>query len=198
METAATVTRFIASAASECPENVGPCGRVRGTLPPFAGCPMPSPKYPLKPLLEHRERQVDDATTELGRAVRERENADAVRARAEIERRGAEERAARVRSEEAERLARGELSVADLARGQAWEVGARAHIGQLTRVVELAEQKVEEARDGEAGARVDLARTMADRDVVAKDESRFVDRAKRRVLAAEEEAAEEAYRGGRR
>lgn len=158
---------------------------------------MPSPKYPLKPLLEHRGRQVDDATTELGHAVRARESADAARARAEIERRGAEERAARVRAEEAERLARGELSVADLARGQAWEVGARSEIGQLTRVVELAEQKVEEARDGEAGARVELARKMADRDVVVKDESRFVDRVKRHALAAEEEAAEEAG-GGRR
>ncbi|MDF2696321.1 MAG: hypothetical protein K0S65_4704 [Labilithrix sp.] len=103
---------------------------------------MPSPKYPLKPLLEHRERQVDDATTELGHAVRARESADAARGRAEIERREAEERA--------------------------------------------------------AGARVELARKMADRDVVAKDESRFVDRVKRHALAAEEEAAEEAFRGGRR
>jgi hypothetical protein len=159
---------------------------------------MPSPKYPLKPLLEHRERKVDDATAELGNAVRVREAADAARARAEISRREAEERAARVRAEEAERLARGELTAADLARGQAWELGARAEIGQLTRVVEAAEQKVEEARGEEAGARVDLAQTMADRDVVAKDEARFEDRLRKRVLAAEEEAAEEAFRGGRR
>ena len=163
-----------------------------------AGRPMPSPKYPLKPLLEHRERKVDDATAELGGAVRARETADAGRARAETERRAAEERAARVRAEEAERLARGELRAADSARGQAWEIGASAEIGQLTRAVEVAEQKVEQARGDEAEARVELARKMADCDVVVKDEARFADRLKNRALAAEEEAAEEAFRGGRR
>jgi hypothetical protein len=161
---------------------------------------MPSPKYPLKPLLEHRERKVDAATAELADAVRSREVADAARARAELERREAEERAAQLRAEEAERLARGELRAADLARAQAWEVSARSQIGQLTRAVELAEQKVEEARGEEAEARVDLARKMADRDVVAKDDARFEDRVKKRALSAEEEAAEEAFRGafGRR
>ena len=159
---------------------------------------MPSPKYPLKPLLEHRERKVDDATAELGGAVRAREDADAARARAEVQRREAEERAARVRAEEAERLDRGELSVADLARGQAWEVGARAQIGRLTAAVEVAEARVDEARSEEAEARVELARKMADRDVVAKDHARFEDRRKKQGLAAEEEAAEEAFRGGRK
>ncbi|MBX3203495.1 MAG: hypothetical protein KF764_00440 [Labilithrix sp.] len=159
---------------------------------------MPSPKYPLKPLLEHRERKVDDATAELGDAVRAREAADAARARAEATRRDAEERASHVRAEEAERLGRGELSVADLARGQAWEIGASAQIRRLTEAVEVAEQDVAEARDGEASARVDLARKMADRDVVVKDEARFVDGLRKRALAAEEEAAEEARRGGGR
>ena len=158
---------------------------------------MPSPKYPLKPLLEHRERKVDDATTELGDAVRAREAADLARVRAESERRDAEERAARVRGEEAERLSRGELRVEDLARGQAWEIAASSHIGQLARNVETAAQKVDAAREEETDARAALARTMADRDVVAKDEARFEERANQRVLAAEEEAAEEAFRGGR-
>ena len=159
---------------------------------------MPSPKYPLKPLLEHRTRKVDDATAELGNAVRGREAADAVRARAEIERRNAEERAARVRAEEADLLSRGELRAVDLARGQAWELGIRGEISQLTHAVEVAEQRADQARTEEAGARVELARKMADRDVVAKDEARFEDQRKRRALAGEEEAAEEAYRGGRK
>ncbi|MBX3218415.1 MAG: hypothetical protein KF850_40795 [Labilithrix sp.] len=153
---------------------------------------MPSPKYPLKPLLEHRERKVDDATAELGHAVRSRESADAARARAELERRAAEERALRVRAAEADRLARGELSVADLARGQAWELAASAELTQLTRTVERAEQSVEQARAAEAGARGELAQKMADRDVVTKDEARFLDRRRKRALSAEEEAAEEA------
>jgi hypothetical protein len=159
---------------------------------------MPSSKYPLKPLREHRERQVDDATAELGGAVRAREAADAVRARAENEQREANARAERVRAEEAGRLAGGAATVADLAREQAWEVGARAEIGKLGRAVESAVARLDDAQDHEAEARAHLARTMADRDVVAKDEARFDDRSKARALAAEEEAAEEAFRGGRR
>lgn len=158
---------------------------------------MPSPKYPLKPLLEQRERHVDDATAELGGAVRAREAADAARMRAERDRREADERAARIRQEEAERLARGELRAADLAHAQAWEVGARAELQELDRAVEVAQQTAERARGDEQNARFALAQKMADRDVVAKDKARFEDRVKRRVLAAEEEAAEEAFRGGR-
>ncbi len=158
---------------------------------------MPSPKYPLKPLLEQRQRTVDDATAELGGAIRAREAADAARMRAETNRQQAAERAKRVRDEEAERLARGELRAADLAHGQAWEIGAQAQMQQLERAVETAERSVERARDEEHLARTGLAQKMADRDVVAKDEGRFEDRLKKRALAAEEEAAEEVYRGGR-
>lgn len=160
--------------------------------------PMPSPKYPLKPLLEHRERQVDDATAELGNTVRTREAADVARARAEAVRREAEERAARIKTDERERLARGELRAADLARGEAWEVGVRTEIDRLTNAVEQAHAKLEEARDRETAARAALSARMADRDVVAKGEGRFEERLKKRALAAEEEAAEEAFRGGRR
>src|SRR5262249_49388799 len=132
--------------------------------------PMPSSKYPLKPLLEHRERQADDATAALGHAVKTREVAESARVRAERERRAAEARAVRVRAEGDGRLLRGELSVADLARGQAWEVGATAQIDQLARAVDAAEEKLEEARGGETEARLELARRIVDRDVIAKDE----------------------------
>src|SRR5262245_29059751 len=54
-------------------------GCVGGGGPHETWCnPMPRPpKYPLEPLLEHRERKVDDATAELGGAVRHREDAEA-------------------------------------------------------------------------------------------------------------------------
>lgn len=158
---------------------------------------MPSPKYPLRPLLEHRARKVDDATAELGAAVRAREAAEDARARAEAVRREEEERAARIEAEEVERLGRGELRAIDLARGQAWHVAAQARIGELAQAASAADRKASAAREGEAGARADLAQTMADRDVVAKDEARFRERANRRALLAEEEAAEEVY-GGKR
>ncbi len=159
---------------------------------------MPSPKYPLKPLLEHRERQVDDATAELGGAIRAREAADVARGRAEMERRDAEMRASRVRAEEAERLARGELRAGDLACASAWEIGAREESARLSHAVSLAGEKVDAARSREEGARSELGQRMADRDVVAKDAARFEERTKKRALAAEEEAGEEAFRGGSR
>jgi hypothetical protein len=159
---------------------------------------MPTPKYPLDPLLKHRNRRVDDAKASLGDAVRAREAAEAAVRRAEAARRQAEDRAARVRAEEQKRLARGELRAVDLARGDAWELAARAEIDRLASAVEEAEKNERRARDAEEDARAALARTMADRDVVRKDEARFQQRVAKAVLAAEEEAAEEAFRGGRR
>ncbi len=159
---------------------------------------MPSPKYPLKPLLEHRERNVDERTAELGDAIRAREEAERARDDARRAQEEAEARAARVKAEEAERLLRGELRAVDLARGEAWEYAARAEIHQLERSADVLDGKATEAQADEASARAHLAETMADRDVVRKDEARFEDRVKKRALAAEEEAAEEAFRGGKK
>lgn len=158
---------------------------------------MPSPKYPLQPLLDHRARKVDDATAQLGAAVRARESADEARARAEAAQREAEERAATERAAEIERLERGELRVLDLARGDAWEVGVRSQIDRLAHAVDAADENARAARQRETQARAELAQEMADRDVVVKDEARFRERVAKRALAAEEEAAEEAYRGRR-
>ena len=155
---------------------------------------MVSPKYPLQPLLEHRARGVDDATAELGASVQRREQAEVAHHRAEATRRSAEEAQAAVREDERTRLGRGELSVADLARGSAWELGAQAELGTLSRAVDMEETKASDLRDAEAESRGALARSMADRDVVVKDRARFDERAKKAALAAEEEAAEEARR----
>jgi hypothetical protein len=159
---------------------------------------MPTPKYPLKPVLEHRERAVDDRTAELGGAVGVREAADASKERASAARKSAESEAEAVRDAERSLLKEGTLSVADLARGHAWEIGAQSRIASLANVENVAVEKQSGARSAEAAARDSLAQAMADRDVVAKDEARFVERAKKKQLAAEEEQAEEAYRGGRK
>lgn len=155
---------------------------------------MPKPKYPLKPLLEHRERKVDDATAELGQAVRVREAADRDRALAESAKRDAEERARTVRAGESDLLGRGELRVADLARAEAWSIGMATEMAGHDRSVATSVDRQSGAQRAESGARTALATTMAERDVVAKDEARFAARTSARVLAAEEEAAEEAYR----
>jgi hypothetical protein len=157
-----------------------------------------NPKYPLEPLREHRDRGVDAATAELGDAIRARESAEAAQRAAEQEKRDAEARAAAVRADEASRLERGELRAVDLARANAWEVGAAAEIGGLANAVANAEARTGDAREAESGARAELAQKKADRDVVAKDEARFHDRARRARDAAEEEAADEAYAGRRR
>lgn len=155
---------------------------------------MVSPKYPLQPLLEHRARGVDDATASLGDSVQRREQAEAAQRRAEATRHSAKEQQASLRDDERKRLGRGELSVADLARGGAWEVGAQAALGVLARAVDVAGTKAGDLRDTEAEARDALARSMADRDVVVKDRARFDAQGKKAALAAEEEAAEEARR----
>jgi hypothetical protein len=150
-------------------------------------------KYPLKPLLEHRERRVDDAAVELGRAVRARDEAERKRALAEQQQRQAEDDAARVRVCEAELLARGELRAGDLEIAAGWEVGARMHIDGLAQASEAAARGVRGAEDVAKAAQGELSRRVVDRDVVAKDESRFRAREERKATAKEEEAAEEVH-----
>lgn len=87
--------------------------------------------------------------------------------------------------------------MADLARGQAWEIGAQARIADLARATATAGEKARAASTAERAARGQLAQAMADRDVVTKDEARFKERLVKKQLAAEEEQAEEAYRGSK-
>lgn len=157
-----------------------------------------NPKYPLEPLREHRDRKVDAATAELGDAVRARESAAHVKRRAEEARREAEARAAAVRDDEAQKLANGELRVADLARAQAWEHAASAEIDDLERAIDRADGNLAAAHDAEAQARAELAQKKADLDVVTKDQARFAAGVRRAREGAEEEAADEAFAARRR
>lgn len=158
---------------------------------------MASMKYPLAALLEHRGRGVDDATAELGRSIRRREDAEAAERRAEAAERAAEAEQARIRDEEAARLLAGGVSVAELAREGAWAAGAATELERLAAGSEAAAARASGLRDEESAARGTLARSLADRDVVARDRERFVAGVKKTALAAEEEAAEEAH-GGKR
>ena len=157
-----------------------------------------NPKYPLEPLREHRDRKVEHATAELGAAVRESEAADDAKRRAQQERVDAAARATTLRADEARRLANGELRVADLARGEAWEHRASAEMADLDRALVRADGKLGAARELEVGARAELAQKKADLDVVAKDEARFHAGVRRAREASEEEAADEAVAARRR
>ena len=154
---------------------------------------MSGRKYPLDPLLELRERQVDEAARDLAKAVDSRQKAEAAKRAAEAARETAEERAARAREAEREALARGELRVGDLMRAQAWEIGVADEQKRLTQQVAAAEQGEKKARDREDGARGALATRQADAEVVEKDKERFVVKKRNEQIAKEEEAAEEAH-----
>lgn len=156
------------------------------------------PKYPLDPLLEHRERRVEAATAELGDAVRARETAEVAKAKAEAERRAEEAKAERTRAAEADLLAKGELRAVDLARAEAWEHAERSRLADLAAAEGRAASIVDAARGAEQDARAALAQKKADHDVVTKDEARFIEARKRAQEARDEEAAEEAWGGGRK
>lgn len=155
---------------------------------------MRKAKYPLESLQRVRDAKVEDATSELGKAVSARETAERERARAEAvkeeHRRAAEEK----RASERKALEEGQLRVADLARRDAWEFGVNAEAARLAQVEGAAKAKESDARDAEQTARESLALKKADADVVAKDKARFVEQRQKRALASEEEAAEEAWR----
>jgi hypothetical protein len=154
---------------------------------------MSGRKYPLDPLLELRERQVDDAARDLAKAVDARQKAENAKRAAETARETAEERAARAREEERQALERGELRAGDLMRAQAWEVGVAKEHDQLSKQVAAATQGEANARAEENGKRGDLASRQADAEVVEKDKERFVAGEQKKQLAKEEEAAEEAH-----
>lgn len=152
-----------------------------------------SPKYPLDPLLEHRARVADDATSALGAAVASREGAERAVEAAERERREAEARANEVRAHEAGMLADGRLRAVDLARAGAWEIATQASLEAKDEALARREQALATSRDAEHEARARLASVKAEHDAVAKDKDRFADRARRAALAADDEAAEEAH-----
>ena len=154
---------------------------------------MSGRKYPLDPLLDLRERQVDEAARDLAKAVDARQKAEIAKRAAEAARETAEERAAKAREAEREALERGELRAADLMRAQAWEIGVAKEHAELAKQVAAAAQGEEKARDQENGARGALATRQADAEVVEKDKDRFVAKEQKKQLAKEEEQAEEAH-----
>ena len=152
------------------------------------------PKYPLEPLAKLRDERVEAGTHELARAIGDREAAERAHRAAEAAKARAEAEAQRARDEEAERLARGEATAADLARQGAWEIAARAEAGANQQRVERAALATQRAHETEEQARAQLASRKADADAVHQDHARWKAREEKRVLSREEELAEEAWR----
>jgi len=155
---------------------------------------MAKAKYPLERLVELRDKRVDEAASSLAGAVRARETAEQAKARAEAEKRAAEEAAQKLRDAEKAALEQGTLSVADLQRGHAWELRVETEEQALAKHVDAATHRTDEARAGEATAQHELGQKKADATVVTEDRSRFLERERKAALAKEEEEAAEAWR----
>jgi hypothetical protein len=158
---------------------------------------MRRPRYPLEPLVELRDHQVDRAAAGLASAIAQREDAQRAHRTAEAACAAHDAAAQRVRAAESEALDRGELRAADLAGVDAWEARVATESAAMASAVERARTTEERARDGECAARGDLAARRADADVVGKDRARWADEQRRRADAKEEEAASEIWRPGK-
>lgn len=151
-------------------------------------------KYPLDPLARVRERKVDEAARALGDAVRAREEAARKLAQANDKKATAEAEAHALRDAERGALERGELTVADLMRADAWGVRVAAEQSELARRVDEAEVRENEAHAAEHGARANVADRKADAELVARDRARWVDGERRRAEAKDEEASADVWR----
>lgn len=158
---------------------------------------MRRPRYPLEPLVELRDHQVDRAAAGLAGAIANREDAEQGRRAADAARAAHEAAAHQVRVAESEALDRGELRAADLAGADAWEARVTHESAAMASAVERARTAEDRAREGERAARGDLAARRADADVVAKDRARWADEQRLRADAKEEEAASEIWRPGK-
>jgi hypothetical protein len=151
-------------------------------------------RYPLEPLGTLRDAAVDAAVRGLAGAVRARAVAEDAR-RAMQERQDAHDReAARVRSVEAEALARGELRAGDLASAGAWELRVAVDGSTLAADVERARKAEAAAQAAQDTAKGTVAARQADARVVEKDEERWEQARRAKGEAREEEEAAEAYR----
>jgi len=151
-------------------------------------------KYPLDPLVRVREKQVDDAARALGDAVRVREDAEARLAQATRRKNEAEAAANALRDGERSALERGELTVADLMRADAWGARVQQEQAELARRADDAAAKDDAAREGESRARTNVAERKADAEIVERDRERWADAERRRAEAKDEEAAADGWR----
>ncbi len=155
---------------------------------------MRTSKYPLLPLLQLRERQVDQAAHGLAEAV-------GVRAAAEVRLRAAEAAevdarcaAQTVREDEREALNSGALSAADLARTHAWEARVAQERENLEKQTRGSEASAVAAQSRENAARVDVAQRQAAAQVIGSDQEKWRSARDHAAEAHEEDDAADAWR----
>jgi len=150
-------------------------------------------KYPLDPLRRVREENVDRKVRAFSDSLRHVESARDEAERAEQRKRELESALAATAVREEQRLTRGELTAADLARGAAWNLGSAMMRAEKTRAAEQARAQHAAAEAGAADRQGDLADAKASAEVVAKHHEGWQRARADESLARDEEDAEQAH-----
>jgi hypothetical protein len=154
-------------------------------------------KYPLDPLARLRAKQVGDATQLLAEAIRARHAAEAAEGAALAQQEGAEQEARGIGDGEQRALERGELRAEDLARAASWGTRMEAERAELANRLAEAMGQTRAAHGLEGSAQAGVARAKAEAEVVARDRAKWEGAGRRKDEAAEEESADDAFRGKR-
>jgi hypothetical protein len=150
-------------------------------------------KYPLDPLRRVREENVDRKVRALSDSLRHVASARDEAERSERRLRELEAALAATASKEEQRLTRGELTAADLARGAAWSLGSAIECAEKTRAVEQARARQVAAEGGATERQRELAEAKASAEVVAKHHEGWQRARAAESIARDEEDAEQAH-----
>jgi len=149
-----------------------------------------TPKYPLDPLRRVRAENVDQNTRALSEAVRHVEAARDEAERRERMKHELEDSLATIAGAERERLQRGELTVADAARGAAWGVAAQMQRVSQARAVDEAQTTYARAVSLATDRQKGLAEARASADLVEKHHRQWKQAREAEAIAKDEEDGE--------
>jgi hypothetical protein len=150
-------------------------------------------KYPLDPLKRVRAEKVDKSARALSDALHKADS-KAVEVERRIDAKEQLDQSVRETARgERERLERGELSAADLARGAAWSVAADMRRSHAARAVDEARREHTEARVDAEKKRSSFATVQAEAKVVDKHHERWRTARDAADAARDEDSAEEAH-----
>lgn len=157
-------------------------------------------KYPLDPLRRVREENVDRKARALSDSLRHVESARAEADRSEERKRELEGMLASTAAKEEQRLTRGELTAADLARGAAWTLATEIERAEKARAAEQARARHAAAEARAAERQLELSDAKASAEVVARHHQGWQRERTAESMARDEEDAEQVHLGlfGRR
>jgi hypothetical protein len=151
-------------------------------------------KYPLDPLKRVRAERVDQETRAFSKALGEVEKARAEAEQRDRAKRELERALSEVARSERERLEKGDLSVADLARGASFGIAGEIQRASHERSLEQARAVQARAASEAENKRKGLASARAAAEAVEKHHRKWQKTMQAEAIARDEENAEEAHR----